>query len=83
MAAVEIRELVVRRKGKTVLNRFDLAVPDGSVTGLLGPSGSGKTTLLRVLVGAQRITSGTATVLGKPAGHSTLRGDIGYTTQSA
>jgi ABC-2 type transport system ATP-binding protein len=83
MAAVEIHQLVVRRKGNTVLDRLDLTVPTGSVTGLLGPSGSGKTTLLRVLVGAQRITSGTVTVLDRPAGHPTLRGDLGYTTQSA
>ncbi|HEX4701579.1 MAG TPA: ATP-binding cassette domain-containing protein, partial [Pseudonocardiaceae bacterium] len=57
MAAIDIRHLVVRRRGNTVLDHVDLAVAEGSVTGLLGPSGSGKTTLLRVLVGAQRTTS--------------------------
>ena len=83
MAAIEIRGLVVRRRGNTVLDHLDLAVPAGSVTGLLGPSGSGKTTLLRVLVGAQRRTSGTVTVLGRPAGDAALRKRIGYTTQVA
>jgi ABC-2 type transport system ATP-binding protein len=83
MAAIKIRQLVVRRRGNTVLDQLELTVPDGSVTGLLGPSGSGKTTLLRVLVGAQRITSGTVTVLGEPAGQPVLRGEIGYTTQAA
>jgi ABC-2 type transport system ATP-binding protein len=83
MAAIEIRRLVVRRRGNTVLDHLDLAVPAGSVTGLLGPSGSGKTTLLRVLVGAQRRTSGTVTVLGRPAGDASLRKRIGYTTQIA
>ena len=83
MAAVEVRELVVRRGGRPVLDGIDLTVAEGSVTGLLGPSGSGKTTLLRVLVGTQRITSGTALVLGRPAGAASLRADIGYTTQSA
>jgi ABC-2 type transport system ATP-binding protein len=83
MAAIEIRGLVVRRRGNTVLDHLDLAVPAGSVTGLLGPSGSGKTTLLRVLVGAQRRTSGTVTVLGRPAGDASLRKRIGYTTQIA
>ncbi|HEX4704290.1 MAG TPA: ABC transporter ATP-binding protein [Pseudonocardiaceae bacterium] len=82
MTAVEIRDLVVRRRGNAVLDRLDLTVPIGSVTGLVGPSGSGKTTLLRVLVGAQRITSGTVTVLGRPAGDALLRKKIGYTTQS-
>ena len=83
MTAIEIRELVVRRRGNTVLDHIDLAVPRGSVTGLLGPSGSGKTTLLRVLVGAQRRRSGTVTVLGRPAGHAALRHEIGYTTHAA
>lgn len=83
MAAIEVRELVVRRRGQRVLDRVDLTVTEGSVTGLLGPSGSGKTTLLRVLVGTQRITSGTVRVLGQPAGSASLRADIGYTTQSA
>jgi len=83
MAAIEIHQLVVRRRGNTVLDHVDLAVPQGSVTGLLGPSGSGKTTLLRVLVGAQRRQSGTVTVLGRPAGHAALRQELGYTTQAA
>ncbi|HYS39504.1 MAG TPA: ABC transporter ATP-binding protein [Pseudonocardiaceae bacterium] len=83
MTAIDIRGLVVRRRGNTVLDHLDLAVPIGSVTGLLGPSGSGKTTLLRVLVGAQRRTSGTVTVLGRPAGDAALRKKIGYTTQVA
>jgi ABC-2 type transport system ATP-binding protein len=83
MTAIEIRGLVVRRRGNIVLDHLDLAVPTGSVTGLLGPSGSGKTTLLRVLVGAQRRTSGTVTVLGRPAGDAALRKKIGYTTQVA
>jgi ABC-2 type transport system ATP-binding protein len=83
MAAIDIRGLVVRRRGNTVLDHLDLSVPVGSVTGLLGPSGSGKTTLLRVLVGAQRRASGTVTVLGRPAGDAALRKQIGYTTQVA
>ena len=51
MTAIDIRGLVVRRRGNTVLDHLDLAVPIGSVTGLLGPSGSGKTTLLRSIAG--------------------------------
>src|SRR5438874_6851501 len=83
MPAVEVSELVVRRGGLAVLDQIDLTVAEGTVTGLLGPSGSGKTTLLRVLVGAQRFGAGRVTVLGRPAGHRTLRAEVGYTTQSA
>lgn len=81
--AIEVRGLTVRRTGNVVLDNLEFTVPEGSVTGLLGPNGSGKTTLLRCVVGAQSIATGTVTVLGKPAGHRTLRGEIGYTTQAA
>ena len=81
--AIDIAGLTVRRAGNVVLADLCCAVTEGTVTGLLGPNGSGKTTLLRCLVGAQRITVGTVTVLGRPAGHRALRGEIGYTTQAA
>jgi ABC transporter DrrB family efflux protein len=81
MQSIKVDDLVVVRGGATVLDRLSFTVPAGSVTGLLGPSGSGKTTLLRVIAGVQRITSGTVTVLDRPAGHPSLRHEIGYTTQ--
>ncbi|MFS8200187.1 ABC transporter ATP-binding protein [Streptomyces sp. CWNU-52B] len=79
---VEIRDLVVHRGGKLVLDRLNLTVASGTVTGLLGPSGSGKTTLLRCVVGLQKIKSGLVTVMGSPAGTASLRRDIAYVTQS-
>lgn len=66
-----------------MLHNLSFDLPVGKVTGLLGPSGSGKTTLLRALLGVQRITSGTVTVLGLPAGHPTLRSQVGYGSQAA
>jgi ABC-2 type transport system ATP-binding protein len=79
--AIEVADLVVERGGRPVLHGMSCAIPRGSITGLLGPSGSGKTTVLRVIVGVQRITSSTVTVLDRPAGHPSLRHEIGYTTQ--
>ncbi len=81
MVAITVQNLVVRRSGTTVLDGLDLSVAAGSLTGLLGPSGSGKTTLLRTLVGLQRITSGSVTVLDRPAGQPRLRAEVGYMTQ--
>lgn len=81
-SAVEVDGLVVRRGHHEVLHGISASVPQGSVVGLLGPSGSGKTTLLRALVGVQRITSGSLTVLGRPAGSPELRSRVGYVSQS-
>nr|WSY56595.1 ABC transporter ATP-binding protein [Streptomyces sp. NBC_00886] len=80
--AIEIRDLVVHRGGRPVLNGVGFTVESGTVTGLLGPSGSGKTTLIRSVVGVQKIKSGSVSVLGRPAGSATLRREVGYVTQS-
>jgi ABC-2 type transport system ATP-binding protein len=45
--------------GDTVaLGGVDLAVPEGSIYGLVGPNGAGKTTLLGILSGLRRATAG-------------------------
>jgi ABC-2 type transport system ATP-binding protein len=80
-AAIEVRDLVVKRGKRRVLHGLTCSIPSGSVTGLLGPSGSGKTTLMRAIVGVQIVESGTVTVLGEPAGSAGLRSRIGYLTQ--
>ncbi len=80
--AVEVAGLTVVRGSRTVLDNFDLDVSAGEVTGLLGPSGCGKSTLLRALVGVQKVSGGTVTVLGEPAGSKGLRDRIGYVTQA-
>ncbi len=82
MDVVVVRDLVVERGRRRVLDGLGFAVPPGQVTGLLGPSGSGKSTLMRALVGVQRVRSGEVTVLGEPAGSPGLRRRIGYVTQA-
>ncbi|MCU1572763.1 MAG: multidrug transporter ATPase [Micrococcaceae bacterium] len=81
-AGVRIAGLSVVRNKTTVLQDLNLTVPAGRITGLLGPSGSGKTTLMRAIVGVQRLSAGTVTVLGQPAGHPALRHEVGYVTQA-
>ena len=80
-AAIEVRDLVVRRGEADVLRGLTFSVPSGQVTGLLGPSGCGKSTLMRSVVGVQRLTSGSVDVAGLPAGSPRLRHRIGYVTQ--
>ncbi|GGY04334.1 multidrug ABC transporter ATP-binding protein [Streptomyces anandii JCM 4720] len=74
--------LTVVRGPRTVLRGLGFTVPRGQITGLLGPSGCGKSTLMRAIVGTQAKVSGTLDVLGRPAGHPTLRTRVGYVTQS-
>ena len=50
--------LTKRYGAHTALDGVDLAVPDGSVYGLVGPNGAGKTTLLGLLSGLRRPTAG-------------------------
>jgi ABC-2 type transport system ATP-binding protein len=67
------------------LREFELAVPTGSVLGLLGHNGAGKTTAIRILTTLASPTEGTAEV----AGHDVLtepdrvREQIGLTSQAA
>ncbi|HZE14903.1 MAG TPA: ABC transporter ATP-binding protein, partial [Mycobacterium sp.] len=79
--AVDIDHLRVIRGKRSALRDFSVRIARGTITGLLGPSGCGKTTLMRCIVGTQVVTSGTVTVLGRPAGSAALRRRVGYMPQ--
>jgi ABC-2 type transport system ATP-binding protein len=54
-----------RFNGLWAVRDVSMAVPAGSILGLIGPSGSGKTTTVRLLTGTLRPTHGEALVLGE------------------
>jgi len=81
-SAVSARALTVVRGDRTVLRGLDFTVEPGRITGLLGPSGCGKSTLMRAVVGTQTKVTGALDVLGRPAGHPSLRPRVGYVTQA-
>jgi lipopolysaccharide export system ATP-binding protein len=58
MTALSLKKLVKTYNGKTVVNKADLTVKQGRVTGLLGPNGAGKTTTFYMTVGMIRPDSG-------------------------
>jgi ABC-2 type transport system ATP-binding protein len=65
MADVIRADGLTKRYGKVqALDGLDLAVPQGTVLGLLGPNGSGKTTAVSILTTLIDADEGTATVAG-------------------
>jgi ABC-2 type transport system ATP-binding protein len=62
--AIEVRHLT-KSYGPRDLT---FTVPRGAICGFLGPNGAGKTTTMRILMGLARAGSGSAAVLGVPAG---------------
>jgi ABC-2 type transport system ATP-binding protein len=71
------------RKTVVALDGLDLAVPRGSVFGLLGRNGSGKTTALRIALGLLRPDAGEVRTLGEDARSlsAEARRRIGYLSE--
>ena len=53
-------------EGVTVLNGVSFTAQPGRVTAFLGPNGAGKSTTLRAILGIDHLTSGRATIGGRP-----------------
>lgn len=62
--ALELDGLSKRFDRKVAVDGLSLAVPAGSMFGLVGPNGAGKTTTLSMATGLLRPDAGTARVLG-------------------
>jgi ABC-2 type transport system ATP-binding protein len=76
--AIETDRLRKEYGTKVAVADLSLAVPRGEVFGFLGPNGAGKSTSIKMLLGLIRPTSGTARVLGQPAGHTPTLARIGF-----
>lgn len=72
------RSGLIRRTSFQALSDVSFDVPRGQIFGLLGPNGAGKTTFIKVLLGIVRKTSGSAELLGRPAGDRKSRHHVGY-----
>ncbi|WP_405722056.1 ABC transporter ATP-binding protein [Streptomyces sp. NBC_00046] len=64
MSSLELRGITVRYGRFTAVDKMDLLVPEGTVTGLVGGSGSGKSTLGKAVVGLAPARSGQVLVDG-------------------
>jgi ABC-2 type transport system ATP-binding protein len=62
--AIDIRSMSRSFRHSMALDDITLAIPEGSICGLLGRNGAGKTTIMSILAGQDRPTSGIAEVFG-------------------
>jgi ABC-2 type transport system ATP-binding protein len=69
---------------KRVLDQVSLAIPPGSVVGLLGKNGTGKTTLIKCALGLLKPQLGQVHVFGEPAWtlSGAVKTRIGYVPQT-
>jgi ABC-2 type transport system ATP-binding protein len=74
---VQTHELTKRYGDRLAADRVSLTVGRGEVYGFLGPNGAGKTTTLRMILGLIHPTSGSAVVLGQPAGTAAATARVG------
>ena len=65
------------------LGPVDLAVPSGSILGLIGENGAGKTTALKLLCGAIRPAGGSVELLGGSPDDPAIRARIGVVFEDA
>ena len=63
---IRVQGLTKRYGDVLAVDGLTFDVEPGTVTGFLGPNGAGKSTTMRMVLGLDRPTSGTATVLGVP-----------------
>ena len=71
-------EGIFSRKKFQALKGVSFTVNQGEIFGLLGPNGAGKTTFIKVLLGIIKKTSGSASMMGFPAGSKKCRELVGY-----
>lgn len=77
--ALEIHDLTVAYHKKPVLWGIDVAVPRGTLVGIVGPNGAGKSTLIKAIMGLVPISSGWVKVFGQSFKKGRRR--IGYVPQ--
>jgi len=79
---LELRNLSVAISAVQILRDVSLAVPDGSMIGLIGRNGAGKTTLMKTVMGLLKAASGAVQFDGRELiaapTHQRVRLGIGY-----
>ena len=58
MSKIEVKKLEKSFDGVKVINKLDMTIEEGQITGFVGPNGSGKSTLVNLLTGMTSIDAG-------------------------
>jgi len=74
---LELRDVRKSYSGLVAVDGVSLAVPEGSIFGLLGPNGSGKTSTIRMIMDITAPDSGEIRLFGQPRRREDLR-RVGY-----
>ncbi|WP_331270757.1 metal ABC transporter ATP-binding protein [Bifidobacterium choloepi] len=78
--AISLRDVSIRRGGRTIWSDGTFDIPAGTVTAIVGTNGAGKTTLMKAELGLIPIAGGTMKVLGRAPGQ--MNAEIGYVPQT-
>ncbi len=81
---IEIKNLHFSYADDPVIKNMSLEIDQGAVVGLVGANGAGKSTLLKLILGLEKLDSGSISVKGMPMSKKNLqkiRSHIGYTFQ--
>src|SRR5262245_1130606 len=83
-AALTADDVGKRYRRRWALQHCTLAIPRGSIVGLVGANGAGKSTLLHLVAGLLEPTEGTLSVFGdRPGGDAKQLSRVGFVAQDA
>ena len=71
-----------RRPPKEALKGISLTIDAGETFGFIGPNGAGKSTLIKILIGAMRPTTGSATIFACDVRNPEARRGLGFVPES-
>lgn len=82
-AGIEAKDVtVIYRNGNLGLENASFQIPVASICALVGINGSGKSTLFKALMGFERLSRGSVSILGQPAGKSLAKNRVAYVPQN-